>query len=60
MKNIIVYLSQFLSNVSAVAFYTPPKPFECEAVRRRRWRRVPGSVVDMLLLAMISIANVYL
>lgn len=60
IKILIDSLSRFHNNVSTVAFYTPPKPSECEAVRRRMWPRVLGSVVDMLLLAMISIVNVYL
>lgn len=56
----VVVLSLSLHNVSAMAFYTPPNPSECKPVRRRRWRRAVGSVVDMLVLAMISIVNVYL
>lgn len=57
---VVLSLSFSLHNASAMAFYTPPNPSECEHVRRRRWCRSVGSVVDMFVLAMISIVNVYL
>ncbi len=56
----VVALSLSLHNASGMAFYTPPNQSESEPVRRRRWRRPVGSVVDTLVLAMISIVNVYL
>lgn len=56
----VVALSVSLHNASAMAFYTPPDQSECKPVRRRRWCRTVGSVVDTLALAMISIVNVYL